>query len=1092
MPNSKTMIAQKQIDAFKQKFFALNGSGQHDNGHYVLAMQAAVPVFFSPDLLYRLWQNFRTFQFLGQEEKIIHEVAVSDLLLSPLCKESGFDMYEMPAEVRDILLKDLQQTLGADRVKSIATFLEAYSEVNYREPGMENFRSVQQWAALSLTNPNAAVKQVSEALSGAVANNNVGEQLRLAVLLEKLAPNANEFSELLPLGEGIRAHSLGNTEHVVKMPVLRTTPSESGTTLLTMLLPETLRGKVERQIETQTTVSPLEERLQKCRESGGKVLDLSNLDLEELPKETFEFSGLENLILSKNPLKQLPKEIAMFGNLRDLIADNCELDTLPDTIEKLRNLEFLDLANNHLATALEIKIDGDVINFTPQYFSALSNLPKLKQLHLENNLLEVIPKDIVEMRSLEKLSLERNLMKQPPFYIAEQGLEAVRLYFEKGMEAFEQKAAFLSFFPDDTASELVELIPLAINYGIKLWFQEEEEQTTESEDTSQFRGKNYSFTVWENPMERGESPSEEEVSESMSDEESASEETEESLQISNVELRDKANAVVVFLSDAYLNFDQTLQQYISCWQQGYRVQHIFLIATKEMRKGADLLEEKVRELYDRLAETENGFRQEKEMMKAPLSLEPTEWEKSQLAYFQQEIEIIEGLLLRLQKSDYYTLADLQQQRYEPLLRFIADAPSPEPLAEAPQLEKDREAQIAEAVKTTRGALFLKDTNYEPLQESLHLTYQNSYQSYLEALPETTTPVAERLYHGFFNIEGKIARILLGEPLRLLAELIFLNHVRITLPYEGLIREVVLTREEANQYTGVELNRVKPETDTWENKINESFIHNEVEQRKWMEDKVRYFTENGHSELVLVRGGTFRMGSEDIENARPVHDVTLDDFYIGKYTVTNEEYCQFLNAVQPDEKQLEEWIDLKGEFEGEKCRIRLESGQFIFEQGYENYPVIFVSWFGAKAYCDWVNGDLPTEAQWEYAAKGGHKRGIRPNYLYAGSINLEEVGWYKDNADRLNRAGEKAPNELGLCDMSGNVQEWSQDWFDENFASKKISKIKTKVAKGRNKTVRGGSWTSDAKECRIAERYYWYPGIRNSNVGFRICKNPLFK
>jgi len=144
------------------------------------------------------------------------------------------------------------------------------------------------------------------------------------------------------------------------------------------------------------------------------------------------------------------------------------------------------------------------------------------------------------------------------------------------------------------------------------------------------------------------------------------------------------------------------------------------------------------------------------------------------------------------------------------------------------------------------------------------------------------------------------------------------------------------------------------------------------------------------EMVQISGGTFQMGSNDGEDdEKPIHSVTVNDFYIGKYEVTNAEFAAFLNVKGNQEEGGTTWLEI----ESSNCLIEKSNGDFKARTRYENHPVIYVSWYGAKAYCKWLsettqqNYRLPTEAEWEYAAKGGNKSN---GYKYSGSDNVDEV------------------------------------------------------------------------------------------------------
>lgn len=238
------------------------------------------------------------------------------------------------------------------------------------------------------------------------------------------------------------------------------------------------------------------------------------------------------------------------------------------------------------------------------------------------------------------------------------------------------------------------------------------------------------------------------------------------------------------------------------------------------------------------------------------------------------------------------------------------------------------------------------------------------------------------------------------------------------------------------------------------------------------------------EMIFVQGGKFKMGSDKDDNAKPVHDVTIRDFYIGKYPVTFAEYDAYCEATNIEKPSDQKW-------------------------GRDRRPVINVNWEDAKAYCDWLSKKtnkkyrLPTEAEWEFAARGGNKSG---GYEYAGSNNLDEVGWFLGNSgdkrlsvewnyDKISKnnckthpVGEKKPNELDIYDMSGNVWEWCEDvWHDNYEGTPQDGSAWMIGGEQARRVVRGGSWYLVDYGCPVSNRFRLGPDARNDYVGFRLAR-----
>ena len=218
-------------------------------------------------------------------------------------------------------------------------------------------------------------------------------------------------------------------------------------------------------------------------------------------------------------------------------------------------------------------------------------------------------------------------------------------------------------------------------------------------------------------------------------------------------------------------------------------------------------------------------------------------------------------------------------------------------------------------------------------------------------------------------------------------------------------------------------------------------------------------------MIAVEGGTFAMGgtaeqgSDTYEDEYPVHQVTLSGYSIGETEVTQELWQAVMGSNPSD-------------FTGNLQR-----------------PVECVSWNDCQTFVTKLNQltganfRLPTEAEWEYAARGGNKS---MGYKYAGSNTIGDVAWYSVNAEDTHAVGTKAPNELGVYDMNGNVYEWCQDWYSGSYYSSSPSINPTGPASGSNRVNRGGGWRSNAKFCRVAYRDDNSPSYSSKSLGFRLA------
>ncbi|RMH70618.1 MAG: hypothetical protein D6675_08825 [Gemmatimonadetes bacterium] len=243
------------------------------------------------------------------------------------------------------------------------------------------------------------------------------------------------------------------------------------------------------------------------------------------------------------------------------------------------------------------------------------------------------------------------------------------------------------------------------------------------------------------------------------------------------------------------------------------------------------------------------------------------------------------------------------------------------------------------------------------------------------------------------------------------------------------------------------------------------------------------------DLVLMKGGSFQMGNlwdgeHDFE--KPVHQVTLNDFYIGKYLVTNTEYAKFLNEYGT--------IFVKeGEFAGQlmvdahEWGMKEVDGTWVPQEGFEKHPAIFVTWFGAMEFCRFYGFRLPTEAEWEYAARSG---GLMQRWSGTDNeLELPDYAWYSINSNEQPQPVDaKRPNQAGIHDMSGNVWEWCSDWYDENYYSVSPEHNPKGPPEGRFNVLRGGSWFYAAEFIRTVSRNWSDPTYTNGSRGFRVVKD----
>jgi formylglycine-generating enzyme required for sulfatase activity len=236
------------------------------------------------------------------------------------------------------------------------------------------------------------------------------------------------------------------------------------------------------------------------------------------------------------------------------------------------------------------------------------------------------------------------------------------------------------------------------------------------------------------------------------------------------------------------------------------------------------------------------------------------------------------------------------------------------------------------------------------------------------------------------------------------------------------------------------------------------------------------------ELIYVEGGSFTVGAtpeqgDDAQDReKPAHVVTLtDDYYMGKFEVTQQLWQAVTGKSINDQRNL------------------ANPSEWLYGEG-DNYPMYYISYEDCVSFCTALNtlvaGQLPagyefrlsTEAQWEYAARGGKKS---VHYKYSGSNDANAVAWYSDNSgSTTHEVGKKLPNELGIYDMSGNMWEWCKDRYGDYNDG--VQTNPQGPASGSFRVLRGGVWYLNAQYCRIAIRNFNLPSYRSEYYGFRLA------
>ena len=229
-----------------------------------------------------------------------------------------------------------------------------------------------------------------------------------------------------------------------------------------------------------------------------------------------------------------------------------------------------------------------------------------------------------------------------------------------------------------------------------------------------------------------------------------------------------------------------------------------------------------------------------------------------------------------------------------------------------------------------------------------------------------------------------------------------------------------------------------------------------------------------SHMIYVPAGTFKMGGKERHEGGMVHDVHVEAFYISKYEITNKQFKKFVDANP-------EWR--KGRVHSRKYYLKHWEGD-SYPSDKADHPVVYVSWFAARAYCKWAEVRLPTEAEWEKACRAGSTG----KYCFGDDKSkLEDYAWYPDNSHRSTHpVGQKRANEWGIHDMHGNVREWTSSTY-KDYPYKANDGREDSNDTGSRRVLRGGGWGYSASGCRSAGRANGSPayGGNDAGLGFRV-------
>jgi formylglycine-generating enzyme required for sulfatase activity len=327
--------------------------------------------------------------------------------------------------------------------------------------------------------------------------------------------------------------------------------------------------------------------------------------------------------------------------------------------------------------------------------------------------------------------------------------------------------------------------------------------------------------------------------------------------------------------------------------------------------------------------------------------------------------------------------------------------------------------------------------------SMRLTYENELENLENAYKEIYLTVKEKEDK---NINEAYAFLNLNQGATS-------NEIKET--YDKILKELNTALNSNNQNI---VKAAKEDLDKLEAQFQ--YLYLKVRDKEVEEEK--NFHEITPANMVYVHGGKFKMGIKNSNGDYLDHEVEVKSFFIDKYPLLVKEYrdfCGDFNMLMPEPPPWG-WKD--------------------------DHPMVKISWLEAFYYSKCVGKRLPTEAEWEFAARGGIRT---KKFNFAGGNNIDQVAWYLGNSNKTtNPVGWKKPNELGIFDMCGNVWEWCNDWYDENYFEGSGPIDSSGPADGTAKVLRGGSFKVDKNYCTLSKRLFNFPNHYNESWGVRFVKD----